>query len=72
MNKAAAAKVGSSLVARKLMREMSIWREENGRTVSLVITRAGGDAIGVENDTAKSDRSAKKTSVAAASERGSD
>ncbi len=49
MNKAAAAKVGSSLVARKLVREirskpgMSIWREENGRNVSLVITRAGRD-----------------------------
>jgi hypothetical protein len=78
MNKAAAAKVGSSLVARKLMREirskpeMSIWREENGRNVSLVITRTGRDAIGVENDTAESDRSsAKKTGVAAASERGS-
>jgi hypothetical protein len=78
MNKAAAAKVGSSFVARKLMREirskpgMSIWREENGRNVSLVITRTGRDAIGVENDTAESDRSAaKKTGVAAASERGS-
>jgi hypothetical protein len=78
MNKAAAAKVGSSLVTRKLMREirskpgMSIWREENGRNVSLVITRIGRDAIGVENDTAESDRSAaKKTGVAVASERGS-
>jgi hypothetical protein len=78
MNKAAAAKVGSSLVARKLMREirskpgMSIWREEIGRNVSLVITRTGRDAIGVEDDTAESDRSAaKKTGVAAASERGS-
>jgi hypothetical protein len=72
MNKAAAAKVGSSLVARKLMREMrskpgmSIWREENGRNVNLVITRVGRHAIGVENDTAESDRSAaKETSVAA-------
>src|SRR5271156_7059011 len=55
MNKAAAAKVGSSLVARKLMREartksgMPAWRaDENGRSVSLIITRAGCDAIGVE------------------------
>ena len=56
MNKAAAAKVGSSLVARKLMREvrtkpgMPIWRaDENGRSVSLIITRAGCDAIGVDS-----------------------
>ena len=55
MNKAAAAKVGSSLVARKLMREvrtkpgMPAWRaDENGRSVSLIITRAGCDAIRVE------------------------
>jgi hypothetical protein len=54
MNKAAAMKVGSSLVARKLMREirskagMPIWREgEDGRQLSLVLTRAGRDAIGV-------------------------
>ena len=53
LNKAAAAKVGSSLAARKLMREirskpgMPVWREdERGRRVSL-ITRAGRDAIGV-------------------------
>jgi hypothetical protein len=49
---AAAAKVGSSLVARKLMREirskpgMPIWREADGKNISLVITRAGRDAIG--------------------------
>jgi hypothetical protein len=54
LNKAAAAKVGSSLAARKLMREirskpgMPVWREdERGRRVSLIITRAGRDAIGV-------------------------
>ncbi len=58
MNKAAASKVGSSLVARKLMRElkakpgMPVWREdEDGRGISLMITRAGRDAIGVEDDT---------------------
>src|SRR5271155_3350146 len=56
MNRAAAAKVGSSLIARKLMREartksgMPAWRaDENGRSVSLVITRAGRDAIGVDS-----------------------
>src|SRR5271156_4125822 len=55
MNRATAAKVGSSLVARKLMREvrtkpgMPAWRaDENSRSVSLIITRAGRDAIGVD------------------------
>lgn len=58
---AAAAKAGSSLVARKFMCEirskpgMSIWREENGSNVGLVITGADRDAIGVEGDTAESD-----------------
>jgi len=57
MNKAAAAKVGASLVARKLMREvrakagMPIWREdEDDRPISLMITRAGREAIGVDED----------------------
>jgi Protein of unknown function (DUF3489) len=57
MNKAASAKVGSSLIARRLMREvrakpgMPIWREgEDGRGVSLIITRAGRDAIGVVDE----------------------
>ena len=56
MNRAAAVKVGSSLVARKLMREvrakpgMPIWRtDKSGRSVSLIITRAGCDAIGVDS-----------------------
>ena len=55
MNRAAAAKVGSSLIARKLMREirckpgMPVWREaENGRPASVIITRAGRVAIGVD------------------------
>jgi acyl-CoA reductase-like NAD-dependent aldehyde dehydrogenase len=54
MGKAAAAKIGSSLVARKLMREsrskpgMPVWREAEGKNISLVITRAGRDAIGCE------------------------
>ena len=59
MNKAAASKVGSSLVARKLMREarsksgMPIWRKDNDdRPISLVITRAGRNAIGVDEDAA--------------------
>ena len=57
LSKAALAKVGTSLVARKLMREMRaksgmpVWREdEDGRGISLMITRAGRDAIGVEDD----------------------
>src|SRR6202011_4607325 len=57
MNSAAASKVGASLVTRKLMREarakpgMPVWREgEDGRPISLVITRAGRDAIRVEED----------------------
>jgi Protein of unknown function (DUF3489) len=57
MNKAAASKVGASLVARKLMRElrskpgMPAWREDDdGRPISLMITRAGRDAIGVDDD----------------------
>ncbi len=55
MNRAAATKVGASLVARKLMREirakpgMPEWRKDgDGRSISLVIMRAGRDAIGVE------------------------
>jgi hypothetical protein len=57
MNKAAASKVGASLLARKLMREarskpgMPVWRQDvDGRSISLMITRAGRDAIGVEDD----------------------
>jgi hypothetical protein len=53
LTKASAGKIGSSLVARKLMRkirskaEMPVWREdETGKSISLVITRAGRDAIG--------------------------
>ncbi len=52
MNKAAAMKIGSSLIGRKLMREirskpgMPVWREdEDGRSISLLIRRAGRDAI---------------------------
>jgi uncharacterized protein DUF3489 len=54
MNGAAASKVGASLVTRKLMREvrskpgMPVWREgEDGRPISLMITRAGRDAVSV-------------------------
>ncbi len=57
MNKAASSKVGSSLVTRKLMRElkakpgMPVWREDEvGRGISMMITRAGRDAIGVEDE----------------------
>lgn len=54
MNRAAA-KAGAGLVARKLAREarakadMPVWRKDaEGRALSLVITRAGREAIGVE------------------------
>jgi Protein of unknown function (DUF3489) len=57
MNKAAASKVRAGLVARKLMREtrskpgMPVWRDDDdGRPISLMITRAGRDAIGVDED----------------------
>jgi Protein of unknown function (DUF3489) len=57
MNRAAASKVGASLVARKLLKEvrtkpgMPVWRHDEGsRPISLIITRAGRDAIGVEDD----------------------
>src|SRR5271166_2493180 len=72
MGKAAAAKVGSSLVARKLMREirakpgMPVWREDHGNNVSLVITRAGRDAIGVGDDMTASDRPTAETVGASA------
>jgi hypothetical protein len=52
-SRAASMKSGASLIARKLMREikskpgMPVWREDRARkSFSLVITRAGGDAIG--------------------------
>ena len=54
MNKAAATKVGASLVVRGLMREirakpsMPVWRKDDeGRRISLIISRAGRDEIGV-------------------------
>jgi hypothetical protein len=56
MNKAGAAKVGTSLIARKLMREvrakpgMPVWRhDEDGLPISLMITKAGQKAIGLED-----------------------
>lgn len=55
MNKANSSKVGVSLVARKLMRELRskpgvpVWRQDDdGRSISLMITRAGREAIGVD------------------------
>lgn len=55
--KAAYLKVGSSLVTRKLMREirakpgMPVWRmDEDERPKSLVILQAGREAIGVEDE----------------------
>ena len=72
LNKAAAAKIGSSLIGRKLMREirskpsMPIWRaDENGRSMSLVVTRAGRNAIGIdkaiETDRPSKSSDAKRT-----------
>ena len=70
MNKAAASKVGASLLGRKLMREMRskpgmpVWREDDdGRSISLMITRAGRDAIGVveDDETKEAPRSDRKT-----------
>lgn len=72
MGKAAAAKVGSSLVARKLMREsrskpgMPVWREAEGKNISLVITRAGRDAIRVGDDATPSDLSGLEATEAGA------
>ena len=75
--RAAAAKVGSSLVAGKLMREirakpgMPVWREDHGKNVSLVITRAGRDVIGVADDrTALSDPSTVETARASGAAEG--
>ena len=54
VNKAAASKLGASLVSRKLMWEvgskpgMPVWEEnEEGRGTSLIITREGREVIGV-------------------------
>jgi hypothetical protein len=53
--KPAAMKIGRGLVSRKLMREMRskpdmpVWREEDGRKISLILTRAGREAIGVKD-----------------------
>jgi hypothetical protein len=55
MNKAAAAKVAASLIGKKLMREVRAkpgvpaWRQaDDGRALSLVLLRAGRDALGVD------------------------
>jgi hypothetical protein len=68
LNKAAAAKLEASLVSRKLMREvrskpgMPAWREdEEGRGTSLVITREGRDAIGIEDSENDSSKEATRT-----------
>ena len=70
MNKAAAAKVGASLMVRRLMREirakpgMPVWRmDDDGRRISLIITRAGRDVIGVEDDTGETQPPVKTRSA---------
>jgi hypothetical protein len=62
MNRAATAKVGASLVVRKLVREirskpgMPVWRtDDNDWPMSLILLRAGRDAIGV-GDEAEAER----------------
>ena len=57
MTKATAAKLASSLIGRKLMREvrakadMPVWRKgDDDRSLSLIITRAGREAIGVSDE----------------------
>ena len=74
MSKSVALKVGTSLVARKLMRElrskrgMSVWRQDqSGRSISLVITRAGREAIGVDEDEAAKKASSSNGKLAARS-----
>ena len=81
-NKTAASKVGASLVTRKLMRElrskpgMPVWRQdENGRSISLMITRAGRDAIGVdegEKEATQASRSDRKSGSRSPSHRQGD
>ncbi|WP_424360208.1 DUF3489 domain-containing protein [Methylocystis parvus] len=75
MNRAGAAKVGSRLLARKLMREvkakpgMPVWRQDGeGRPISLMITKVGRKAIGVEESDGTSgvDQPRKRTGARAA------
>ena len=73
LNKVAAVKVAVSLVSRQLMREvrskpnMPVWREdEEGRGTSLVITRKGREAIGLEHgesDSSNPSSAAEETGV---------
>ncbi len=76
MTKAAAAKVGASLITRKLMREvkakpgMPVWRhDEEGRPLSLAITKAGNkesgveEADAVENPNSRTKRNGSKSTV---------
>jgi hypothetical protein len=79
MNKTAASKVGASLVARKLMRELrsrpGMRQDENGRSISLMITRAGRDAIGVdegEKEATQASRSDRKSGSRSPSHRQGD
>lgn len=70
MNKATAMKVGASLVARKLMREVKAkpgapaWREDaNGHPFSLMITAAGRKAIGADDRTREGEPAPDNVSV---------
>ena len=68
LNKAAASKVGASLVSRMLMREVRskpgvpVWYEDDdGRGTSLIITRDGLAASGVEEETNEGHRDSMGT-----------
>jgi hypothetical protein len=70
MNKAAASKVGSSLVTRKLMREVKakpgtpVWRDDaNGRPISLIITKSGRNAIGLLDASSSKSKNTKQASA---------
>ncbi len=45
---------------------MPVWREAEGKNISLVITRAGRDAIGVDEKATPSDRSALQATCTSA------
>ena len=68
LNKAAASKLAKSLVSRKLLREvrskpgMPVWYEdEEGRGTSLIITRDGRAAIGIDEESNEGQRNSTGT-----------
>ena len=68
LNKAAASKLAKSLVSRKLLREvrskrgMPVWFEdEEGRGTSLILTREGRAAIGIDEESNEGQRDSTGT-----------